>query len=414
MSKHAAVKALSSAPDAQTPISGRLLRYLVGPFETGSLSIDLPSGHRILAGGNRVGRNAHLAVHRWRALPSLTLRGDLGLADGLREGDCSSDDLKTLLLWAIENTDANGSIGDGLNLSRIASRIRHGMRANTRRNSRRNIADHYDLGNAFYAAWLDPDLNYSSGIYRDATSTLEEAQAAKISAVADFLELRGGERVLEIGCGWGALAQHLIARHGCHVTGLTLSTEQLVFARERLNAFEGQADIRLQDYREVAGTFDRIASIEMIEAVGEAFWPDYFSTIASRLSANGTAVLQAITIDESRYEEYRRRPDFIQLSIFPGGMLPTKSIIAAQAQRAGLRVSKVKHFGTSYSRTLADWRKRFNLAWPHISKLGFDERFGRMWDYYFVYCEAGFEAGWLDVGLYQLQKGERSNHGKTG
>jgi len=405
MAEHATVKALrNNAQDSQSAIGwARLLRHVIGPMETGSLSIELPTGKRVLLSGERAGRNAHLAVHRWRALPRLAVSGDIGFAECLGDGECSSNDLKTLLLWALDNTGAKGSVGDGLLASRVASRVRHGRHANTHRNSRRNIAAHYDLGNAFYAAWLDGDLNYSSGIYDAADATLDDAQTAKIARIAALMELRGGERVLEIGCGWGALAQHLVTRHQCHVTGLTLSTEQLTYARERLGAFEGRADIRLQDYRDVAGKFDRIASIEMIEAVGEAFWPAYFNTIASCLSADGTAVLQAITIDESHYKDYRRRPDFIQLSIFPGGMLPTKSIIAQQAGRAGLRLSRADHFGASYIRTLADWRMRFDQAWPRIRKLGFDERFRRLWDYYLVYCEVGFEAGWLDVGLYQLR-----------
>jgi cyclopropane-fatty-acyl-phospholipid synthase len=380
-----------------------LLRRVIGTIDSGTLSVDLPSGHRVMLAGAQRGRDAHVRLHRWGALSRLALRGDLGFAEAICEAGCSSNDLKTLLLWALDNSEAGGVVGQGFAASRISSRLRHGFRANTRRNSRRNIADHYDLGNAFYAAWLDQDLSYSSGIYPTAVSTLEEAQAAKIARVAEFLELRGGERVLEIGCGWGALAQNLIARHGCHVTGLTLSTEQFDHTRERLRSFEGRSDIRLQDYRDVSGTFDRIASIEMIEAVGEAFWPVYFDKIASCLSSEGTAVLQAITIDERYYESYRRRPDFIQLNIFPGGMLPTKSIIAAQAARAGLRVCRTDHFGASYTRTLADWRTRFERAWPAISMLGFDERFRRLWDYYLVYCEAGFEWGLLDVGLYQLR-----------
>jgi cyclopropane-fatty-acyl-phospholipid synthase len=380
-----------------------LLRRTIGPFEAGSLNVDLPSGKRLVLPGCRPGRNAHVAVRGWRALARLAFSGDIGFAECLGDGECSSDDLKTLLLWATDNAGAKRAVGDGLAVSRLAARVRHALRANTLRNSRRNISAHYDLGNAFYAAWLDDDLNYSSGIYTSASATLAGAQAAKIGRVAELMELGDGERVLEIGCGWGALAAHLIEQHNCHVTGLTLSTEQLSYARNRLAAFGERADIRLTDYRDVSGTFDRIASIEMMEAVGEAYWPIYLQKIASSLAADGTAVLQVISIDERRYENYRRCPDFIQLSVFPGGMLPTKTIIAAQAERAGLRLNTAEYFGTSYARTLSDWRIRFDQAWPRLSELGFDERFRRLWNYYLVYCEVGFEAGWLDVGLYQFR-----------
>lgn len=406
-----AKSAIIRAPQDRAPACrsatwwGPLLRKVIGPFETGSLSIDLPSGQRVVLAGDRPGRNAHVALRRWRTLTRLAFSGDIGFAESVGDGDCRSDDFKTLLLWAIDNPGVIGSVGGGLAVARIAPRIRHGLRSNTPRNSRRNIAAHYDLGNAFYAAWLDEDLNYSSGIYTTHAATLAQAQAAKIGRVAELMELCGGERILEIGCGWGALANYLVTQHRCHVTGLTLSSEQKRHARARLGSFVGRADIRLQDYRDVNGKFDRIASIEMMEAVGEAYWPIYFRKIASSLAADGTAVLQVITIDESRFESYRRSPDFIQLNIFPGGMLPTKSIISAQAEQAGLVLTYAEHFGESYARTLAEWRVRFNGAWPRIRTLGFDERFRRLWDYYLVYCEVGFEAGWLDVGLYQIKHG---------
>ncbi len=386
-----------------------LLRWIIGSFESGSLRIDLPSGSYVLLEGKRAGRNAQVAVRRWRALRRIVYAGDIGFAECLGDGHCYSDDLKTLLLWAIENSDSASAVGDGSTVKRFVSLVRHRLRANTLRNSRHNIAAHYDLGNAFYAAWLDDGLTYSSAIYEKPSTELAQAQAIKIARVAELLELSGKERVLEIGCGWGSLASYLIAQHGCHVTGLTLSVEQRSHTIERLAGFAGSADIRLQDYREVTGTFDRIASIEMMEAVGEAYWPAYFEKIASSLAPDGIAVLQVITIDESRYEAYRKRPDFIQLQIFPGGMLPTKAIIAAQAARAGLLVASTNQFGASYARTLADWRRRFNDAWPRIAELGFDERFRRLWDYYLVYCEVGFEAGWLDVGLYQIKHGEIRN-----
>jgi cyclopropane-fatty-acyl-phospholipid synthase len=403
MAEDTIVKSANDAADKSQSDTAlvRLLRRFVGRIEAGSLSLELPSGRQVTLGGERSGRNAHIAVHRWRALARVGFSGDIGFAEALADGDCSSRDLKTLLLWAMDNSGAHGTVGDGLRPSQFMSRLRHALHANTKRNSRSNIAAHYDLGNAFYGAWLDAGLNYSSGIYPNPDMSLDTAQLSKNERIAELLDVRGGESVLEIGCGWGALAQHLATQHSCKITGLTLSAEQLAYARDRLSGTN--ANILLQDYRDATGSFDRIASIEMIEAVGENFWSAYFGKIAACLKRDGTAVLQAITIDEGRYAAYRRRPDFIQLCIFPGGMLPTKSIIAAEARRAGLCVTQSQYFGLSYARTLAEWRTRFDRAWPTIKDLGFDERFRRLWDYYLVYCEAGFEAGWVDVGLYQIR-----------
>lgn len=383
-----------------------LLRRMVGAFEYGTLTVELPSASQLVFTGQRPGRNAHISIRRWRAIVRLAFSGDIGFAESLADGDCASEDLKTLLLWAIQNTDASNIIGHGMAASHVLARLRHGSRTNRKANSRRNIKAHYDLGNAFYAAWLDTGMHYSSGIYENPDSTLGEAQRAKIIRVCELLDARSGNSVLEIGCGWGGLAKHLVMHNKCHFTGITLSKRQLAYAADQLRAFDEYADFRLQDYRDVEGRFERIVSIEMLEAVGETYWPVYFRKLRALLAEQGTAVLQVITIDEKRYEGYRRRPDFIQLNIFPGGMLPTKSIIAEQAQSAGLEFSRSECFGASYARTLADWRRNFEAAWPKIAKLGFDERFRRLWTYYFVYCEAGFEAGWLDVGLYQLRHGK--------
>jgi cyclopropane-fatty-acyl-phospholipid synthase len=220
-----------------------------------------------------------------------------------------------------------------------------------------------------------------------------------------LLELTGRERVLEIGCGWGALAERLTRAHGCRVTGLTLSTEQLAYAQERLagEIAAGNADLRLQDYRDCSGRFDRVVSIEMLEAVGERYWPAYFDRLRACLRDGGLAVLQVITIADARFEAYRRRPDFIQRHVFPGGMLPPSSAIVREAERAGLAVRAAEHFGLDYARTLAEWRRRFLQSWPAIRELsGFDARFRRLWDYYLAYCQVGFEAGHVDVALYQI------------
>jgi len=279
------------------------------------------------------------------------------------------------------------------------------LRANTLSGSRRNIRQHYDLGNAFYAQWLDAGMSYSSGLFSEPGMTLEQAQAAKQARVLALLDAAPGQTVLEVGCGWGGQME-VLARHGCSVTGLTLSPAQLAYTQQRIAAsgLAGRANAMLQDYRQSSGGFDRVVSIEMLEAVGEAFWPRYFDTLRARLNPGGIAVLQVITIDDARFENYRRAPDFIQRYIFPGGMLPPSGALRRCIADTGLALQHVETFGDSYAQTLAVWRRRFLDAWPQIAAMGFSERFRRMWDYYLCYCEAGFRAGAIEVGLWRIAR----------
>jgi cyclopropane-fatty-acyl-phospholipid synthase len=327
--------------------------------------------------------------------------GETGFIDGYLDGDWSTPDLVRLFEFFMENEAAFAAQAAPSWLSFVHSRLQHWSRANTRRGSRRNIAAHYDLGNAFYEQWLDRGMNYSSARF-DGANSLEAAQDAKLARIVELMGLAGGERVLEIGCGWGALAERMLNVPDTSVVGLTLSTEQLAYAKDRLAASSERADLRLQDYRDVGGRFDRIASIEMFEAVGERYWPVYFDKIKSSLTETGSAVLQIITIDEKRFAAYRRTPDFIQRYIFPGGMLPTFSIIEKEVRRAGLRLVHCESFGDSYAETLREWRSRFLRAWPNIETLGFDQHFRRMWEYYLAYCEVGFRFGSINVSLFKL------------
>ena len=376
------------------------LRPLLDKVAYGSLSLHLPSGQRLEARGEP-GPDASIVVKDWRALRRMILQGDIGFAEGFIAGEWTTPDLVTLLQFGALNTPAldgfYGKLGH-----RLFSRLRHRLRGNSRRGSRRNIISHYDLGNEFFAEWLDDTMLYSSALYGPGVETLEDAQQNRLARIADLMELGGGEEVLEIGCGWGALAHHLTTRGAASVTGLTLSPAQLAFAQSRCAG--APVDLRLQDYRDVTGRFDRVVSIEMIEAVGEAYWPQYFGKIAEVLRPGGSALIQAITIEESRYETYRETPDFIQRHIFPGGFLPTKTAMAEQAARAGLTLVKTECFGQSYAQTLADWRVRFEARWPQIEALGFDEKFRRLWNYYLCYCQAGFAEGATDVGFYLLRK----------
>lgn len=384
-----------------------VVRRMIARIEFGHITVVLPTSDRIEHSGNRAGPTATLVLHRWRAIRRLVSEGDLGFAEAYIDGDWSSPDLALLLELAAQNIAVLDSRISGFLPVRMLNRVRHFLRANSKSGSRRNISFHYDLGNGFYQHWLDPSMTYSSALFTHPDQTLEDAQGAKLSRIVELLDLRGGEKVLEIGCGWGALAITL-ARSGARVTGVTLSREQLALALERVEqeALVNRVALELTDYRDIEGSYDRIVSIEMLEAVGEAYWPVYFKTLHDRLNAGGIAVLQVITIDEARFESYRRSADFIQRHIFPGGMLPTRAIIADQAKAANLRLVSSQSFGKDYAKTVCEWRRRFLASWPRIKAMGFPDSFRRLWEYYLCYCEAGFNAGTIDVGLYVLSQAD--------
>jgi cyclopropane-fatty-acyl-phospholipid synthase len=382
-------------------VGKRLLRWK----PTGSLLIVLPNGrtHRF---GERSPEEAVLELQNYSVVRKALSRGSLGFAQAYLDGDIESPDLAALFRFFLRNKSRLHESGSSLFRSRLFDRIMHRLRRNTRRGSRENISEHYDLGNEFFRLWLSEDLFYSSGYFAAGAESLEEAQIAKASLVLDALELRPGQTLLEIGCGWGSLSIRAARERDVSASGITLSSEQLAHAITHANAsgLAGSCRFELKDYRDTSGQFERIASIEMIEAVGEENWPRYFRTLHDRLAPEGVAVLQAITINEADFPAYRRRADFVQRYIFPGGMLPTKSAMKSGAERAGLSFETVATFGASYARTLHEWRRRFETNWPEIARLGFDERFRRKWRYYLAYCEAGFLEGSIDVGVYRLRK----------
>lgn len=380
------------------------LNPLIRRIRYGGLTIVTPSGGRIVYHAPAPGPEACIMLHRWRAVRRLLIGGDVAFAEAYMKGDWSTPDLTAVIELAARNAETLDSAIGGGPVVRTLNRLRHAMRANTKRGSRRNIQAHYDLGNDFYALWLDETMTYSSAIYEaGGQESLEEAQGRKISRIGDMLDVDTAKTVLEIGCGWGALGRALAAR-GAHVTGLTLSPSQLEWARRSGDeaGLSERLDLRLEDYRDARGTFDRIVSIEMIEAVGERYWPEYFEAISQRLRKGGCAVLQAITIADDRFEAYRKAADFIQRYVFPGGMLPSKATMERSAADAGLKIVACETFADSYAITLAEWRRRMLHAWPQISAQGFDIRFRRLWEYYLCYCEAGFRQRTIDVGLYKL------------
>ncbi len=402
--RNSAATSLAQSPHGY--IHRRILTALLARVQVGRLTFVLPSGEKVFGAGLSSGPDATIVLHRWRLLRRLALRGDLGFAEAYMDGDWSTPDLAAVIEFADRNYQALLKFIYGFGAFRAVSKIRHGLSRNSRRGSRRNIEFHYDLGNDFYRLWLDETMTYSAAMYLGERDTLEAAQHRKIERIADVLQVRPGSSVLEIGCGWGAMALAVARRGATQITGLTLSPSQADGARRRIaeGGFTDVAEIRIQDYRDVAETYDRIVSVEMIEAVGEEYWPAYFRALHERLKPGGHAIIQAITISPERFEGYRSSVDFIQRYIFPGGMLPTPPIIEAQARSAGLTYECVETFRLGYARTLLDWRRRFLDAWPQIEPQGFDDRFRRMWEYYLAYCEAGFRTGTIDVGLYRLSR----------
>jgi len=378
---------------------------VVGRLVVGEFTVILPDGSSYRLSSNS-GRGPHAIVHilRWRCVRKFLTQGDYGFLESYLDGDWESPELSDVIeLAALNSKSWNSRNLQGL-LHKAWQRIAHLMRGNSKRGSRRNIAAHYDLGNAFYEQWLDPTMTYSSAFFARPGQSLPEGQIEKYRRIAQMLDLRPEHNVLEVGFGWGGFAEFAAREYGCRITGLTLSKEQLKFAGERLQkqGLSEKVDLRLQDYRDVGGTFDRIASIEMFEAVGETHWPRYFDMLRERLARGGAAALQVITIAEERFEQYSRNADFIQRYIFPGGMLPSLDHLKHQVSRARLQFEDATMFGDSYAHTLKQWRGRFLSAWNTIEPLGFDERFRRMWEMYLAYCEGGFRARAINVGQFKL------------
>ena len=390
------------------PPAARAVFRLMKRLRHGQLRIVQPDGQVLKFGQvDARGLKATICLHNWNVCAAALRRGDIGLAESFIAGDWSTPDLSTLLTLFIANRDEIESVVYGHWWGSLLHRLRHVLRRNSRRGSTRNIHAHYDLGNAFYQLWLDPTLNYSSAWFEgDVGQSLADAQQAKVRRALQQCRVKAGDKVLEIGCGWGALAELAAREFGAPVTGITLSKEQFNAARDRLQAQQLEGDIRLQDYRDFAteAPFDAVVSIEMFEAVGRAYWPQFFSTVRERLKPGGRACIQTITIRDDLFKRYARSTDFIQQYIFPGGFLPSAAAFRSAAQAAGLEVVAELGFGLDYAETLRRWQKRFQAQDKAIRRLGFDTRFIRIWNFYLSYCEAAFTTGNTDVVQFTLQK----------
>ena len=397
--------AISVTPDnvetafADLPRLVRLAITFGSRLRRGTLDVTLPDGRMIRLGGQEPGPAAVMRLHNYSFASRLINGGDIGMAEAYLAGDWDTPDLTQFLYLFCVNHALIRTMLHDKPLMRFVQVVQHWFNRNTRRQARRNIHAHYDIGNAFYAAWLDPSMTYSSALFEDDTADLAAAQNNKYRRLAEAIDLKPGQRLLEIGCGWGGFAEYAAKALGAKVVGLTISKEQRDFAQARIQAagLADRVEIRLQDYRDERDQYDRIASIEMIEAVGEEFWPSYFSQLRDRLLPGGLAGIQAITIQDSLFQDYRRDVDFIQRYVFPGGMLPSPQILKALGERFGVPVIRERIFGQDYAKTLATWRNNFRAAWPNLIRLGFDDRFRRLWEYYLAYCEAGFLSGNIDV-----------------
>lgn len=381
------------------PLAVRRTFSLATRLEAGRLDVHLPDGRCFRFEGLRPGPAATIMVRNMRFARRLFAGADIGMAEGFLHGEWDSPDLTAFLaLFCVNRTLLVGALGVGP-VMRLLQNLGHWRNRNSKRGARRNIMSHYDLGNSFYSAWLDRTMTYSSALFLREDADLPAAQEAKYRHLAEQAEIQPDHRVLEIGSGWGGFAEYAARTIGCRITGLTISPAQCEFAQRRI--FEAglaeKVEIKLLDYRDERGHYDRIASIEMFEAVGEAYWPTYFRQLRDRLTPGGIAGLQVITMRDALFDSYRREMDFIRTYVFPGGMLPSPSVLRRLGVEHGFGIMAERVFGHDYARTLRLWRDRFRVAWPSLTGAGFDERFRRLWEYYLAYCEAGFDSEAIDV-----------------
>ena len=402
------VNDLSALPiDAKLPAVARIFYGLMKRLDTGALSFTSPEGYTMQFRGPHPGPTADLRFADWGVASEAFKSAEIGLAECFRDGRVHTSDLTAFLMLCAENQKALASVFYGKPLIALMFRIKHMLRSNTKAKAKKNISAHYDLSNDFYKLWLDETVTYSSAVYDgDYSQPMARAQTAKYERMLKVLDPKPGDTILEIGCGWGGFAEHAAKTRGVHVTGITLSSEQLAFAQNRIAdaKLDHLVELKLIDYRDVRGEFDFIVSIEMFEAVGERYWATYFKTVHERLKPGGRAMIQSITIDEEAFPRYRETSDFIREYIFPGGMLAPIPRFIADAKAAGLKAGEPYRFGLDYAETLKWWLHRVNEKIAHIRQLDFDDKFLQMWRFYLCYCEAGFRCGRTDVMQIELRK----------
>jgi cyclopropane-fatty-acyl-phospholipid synthase len=389
------------------PFAARSLFRLLGRLHCGRLTLELPDGDNRTFTGAQPGPEAWLEIRDWKAIGIMLRKSEIGVAECWRDGLIATRDMTAFLQLCALNFKALEDVFYGNRVVALGLRLAHALRPNTRSGAKKNIHAHYDIGNDFYALWLDPSMTYSSALFASPGQSLQAAQDAKYERILATLDVQAVHHVLEIGCGWGGFAEYAARTRGCRVTGITISRAQLAYAQERIRraGLAALVELRFCDYRDLEGRFDRIVSIEMVEAVGERFWPMYFETVRNRLKPGGRASIQSIVIAEEAFEQYRRTSDFIREYVFPGGMLPSVERFVACARHAGLETREPFLFGRDYSETLRRWRAAIAEHEAQVRAFGFDDAFLAIWRFYLHYCEAGFEMGRIDVMQIELARG---------
>ena len=391
---------------ANLPTSVRLAFLALTKTKIGSLIIELPDGRSFLFDQGKAGPSGKICVRDTKMAGRVLSGGDVGFAESYMDDQFSTPDLAAVLEYFAVNFEAAGRLSRGSPIRNAVTKVLDALlKKNTKRGSKQNILAHYDLGNEFYAKWLDPTMTYSSAIYTPGEDMVP-AQQRKYESIAQKIEAGPDAHILEIGSGWGGFAEHTAKEFGSRITTITISDAQHAYASKRI--FEAglaeRVKVELRDYRDIDGQYDGVASIEMFEAVGEEYWPGYFDKVRSVLGDGKRAALQIITIDDALFESYRKRVDFIQRYVFPGGMLPSIDALKDQFSRAGLAFEQAQMFGQSYAQTLNSWATSFRDAWPEIERMGYDRAFRNLWEYYLCYCEAGFKTGRTDVGQFVVRR----------
>lgn len=388
-----------SRPSLRTHMFLQILRKA----KHGTVKIDLPDGRTELCGEGLP--LIHAQIRDWRAIDLMFNKGDLGLAEAIIDGLMTVDNVVALIEWACRNDQDLAQTLYGKWYGTLAARLRQFMNRADRKGAKRNIEAHYDLGNEFYRLWLDPSMTYSSAIFSDENTDLQQAQMAKYDRIIDSLGIQSGDHILEIGCGWGGFFSRAVERTGCKVTAVMNSPQQARHNEVQIleRGMKNHVELIRQDYRDIQGRFDKVVSIEMIEAVGEKYWGVFFDKVAASLKHKGSSMIQGITIREDLFYSYRKSSDFIQQYVFPGGMLLTANVIDQLAAQRDMEVTSNFEFAESYALTLKLWRERFHDSLPKVRAMGFDDRFIRLWDLYLGYCEGAFRAGRINVGQFSLQ-----------
>ena len=384
----------------------KLLINFLSKIKYGNLRVEFPSGEKKNFGGIDDSLSASIQIHNYNFLSHILKRGSVGYAEAYMKGFFSTPNLTNLLMLSHKNEKYFLNNMNSNLFYLTLSKLKHFLNDNSKSQSKKNIKYHYDLGNKFYEKWLDQSMTYSSALFDQQNTNLSDAQINKYKKIADSLSLNENSKTLEIGCGWGGFSSYVAKKYNCKVDAITISREQFDYTASKIQK-EGLGEnvkVQFKDYREIEKTYSNIASIEMFEAVGKKYWNNYFEIINKSLRDNGKAALQIITINEKRAKEYQNRPDFIQQYIFPGGMLPTKNQLETSAKEVGLKCLEMLSFGKSYAKTLNIWNSQFQESWNDVSTFGFDNKFKRMWEFYFSYCETGFLSSSTDVSHFLVKK----------